>query len=133
MKSKVTRSCPTDTTPWTIQSWDPPGQNAGVGSLSLLQGVFPTQGLNPGIPQCRRILHQLSHWGSPGMLEWVASPFSSRSSRPRNAGVGSLSLLQGVFLTQELNRGLLHCRRILYQPSHQGSPNNHSYGFKSVS
>ena len=42
-----------------------PGQNTGVGSLSLLQGTFPTQGLNPGLPHCRRILYQLSHQGSP--------------------------------------------------------------------
>ena len=35
--------------------------------------------------------------------------------KPRNTGVGSLSLLQGIFLTQELNQGLLHCRQILYQ------------------
>ena len=41
------------------------GRNTGVGSLSLLQGVFPTQGLNPGLPHCRRILYQLSHKGSP--------------------------------------------------------------------
>ena len=41
-----------------------PGQNPGVGRLSLLQGVFPTQGLNPGPPHCRQILHQLSHQGS---------------------------------------------------------------------
>ena len=41
------------------------GQNTGVGSLSLLQGIFPTQGLNPGLPHCRRILYQLSHQGSP--------------------------------------------------------------------
>ena len=38
-----------------------PGQNTGVGSLSLLQGIFPTQGSNPGLPHCRRILYQLSH------------------------------------------------------------------------
>ena len=42
-----------------------PGQNTGVGSLSLLQGIFPAQGLNPGLPHCRRILYQLSHKGSP--------------------------------------------------------------------
>ena len=42
------------------------GQNTGVGSLSLLQGIFPTQGLNPDLPQCRQILYQLSHKGSPG-------------------------------------------------------------------
>ena len=42
--------------------------------------------------------------------------------KPKNTGVGSLSLLQGIFLTQELNRGLLHCRWILYQLSYEGSP-----------
>ena len=41
--------------------WNSPGQNTGVGSLSLLQGIFPTQGSNPGLPNCRRILYQLSH------------------------------------------------------------------------
>ena len=55
-----------------------------VGSLSLLQGTFTTQGLNPGLPHCRRILYQLSHKGSPGILEWVAYPFSSGSSWPGN-------------------------------------------------
>ena len=64
--------------------WNSPGQNTGVDSLSLHQGIFPTQGSNPGLPHYRQILYQLSHQGSPRMLEWVASPFSSRSSRPRN-------------------------------------------------
>ena len=63
--------------------WDSPGQNTGVGSLFLLQGIFPTQGLNPGLPHCRQILHQLSHKGSPRILKWVVYPFSSRSSQPR--------------------------------------------------
>ena len=45
--------------------WNSPGQNTGVGSLSLLQGIFPTQGLNPGLLHCRRILYQVSHKGSP--------------------------------------------------------------------
>ena len=44
--------------------WNSPGQNTGVDSLSLLQGIFPTQGLNPGLPHCRLILYQLSHKGS---------------------------------------------------------------------
>ena len=48
----------------------------------------------------RGILYQLSHQGSPRILEWVAFPFSSR-----------------IFLTQESNWGLLHCRQILYQLS----------------
>jgi len=56
-----------------------PGQNTGVRSRSLLQGIFPTQGWNPGLPHCRQILYQLTHQGSPRMLQWVAYPFSSRS------------------------------------------------------
>ena len=82
-----------------------PGKNTGVGCHALLQRIFPTLGLNPGLPHCRQILYHLSHQG-----------------RPRNTGVGSLSLLQGNFCTQESNRGLLHCKCILYQLSYQGSP-----------
>jgi len=62
--------------------WNSPGQNTGVGSLSLLQGIFPTQGLNPGLPHCSWILYQLSHKGSPGILERVASPFSRGIFQP---------------------------------------------------
>ena len=40
--------------------WNSPGKNTGVHSLSLLQGVFPTEGSNPGLPHCRPILYQLS-------------------------------------------------------------------------
>ena len=86
--------------------WNSPDQNTGVGSLSLLQGIFPTQVSNPGLPHFREILYQLSHKGSPRILEWVA-----------------LSLLQWFFLTQESSQGLFHCRQILYQMSYQGSPN----------
>ena len=120
---------------------EPPGKpkNTGVGSLSLLQGLFSTQGLNPSLPHCRQILYQLSHKGSPRILEWVAFPFSRGSSQPRdqtqestlqaepqgkpkNTGVGSLSLLQGIFPTQGSNPGVPHCRQILYQLSHKGDP-----------
>ena len=51
-------------TPWIIQSMEFSGQNTGVGNRSLLQGIFPTQGSNPGLPHCRWILYQLSHEGS---------------------------------------------------------------------
>ena len=47
---------------------------------------------------------------------------SEPPGKPKNTGLGSLSLFQGIFLTQESNRGLLHCRQILYQLSYQGSP-----------
>ena len=45
--------------------WSSPGKNTGVGCHSLLQGIFPTQGLNPGLLHCRRILYHLSHQGNP--------------------------------------------------------------------
>ena len=57
--------------------WNPAGQNTGVGSLSLRQGIFPTQGLNPGLPHCRQILYQLSHKGTlkrtVKLQDWVAA------------------------------------------------------------
>ena len=55
--------------PHGLQSpWNYTGQYPGVGSLSLLQGIFPTQGSNSGLPHCRWILYQLSHKGSPKQL-----------------------------------------------------------------
>ena len=59
-----------------------PGQNTGVGSLSLLQGIFPTQGLNSGL------------------LQADSSP-AEPQGKPKNTGVGSLSFLQEIFPTQE--------------------------------
>jgi len=77
--------------------WNFLGQNTGVHSLSLLQGIFPTQGSNTGFPHWRWILYQLSHKGRPRTLEWVAYPFFSGSSWPRNwTGV---SYISGRFLT----------------------------------
>ena len=81
---------------WLYSPWNSPGQNTGVGSLSLLQGIFPTQGSNPDLPQCRRILYELSHKESPRILEWVAYPFSSRSSWPRNR-TGVFCIADGFF------------------------------------
>ena len=51
--------------PGLYSPWNSPGQNTGVGSLSLLQGIFSAQGLNPGLPHCRWTLYQLSYQGSP--------------------------------------------------------------------
>ena len=64
--------------------WNSPDQNTGVRSLSLLQGIFSTEGPNPGLLHCRRILYLLSHRKNPRILEWVAYPFSSGSSWPKN-------------------------------------------------
>ena len=115
--------------------WNSPGQNTGVGSLSFLQGIFPTQASNPDLPHCRQIPYQLSHQGSP----WLPVQFIAQScptlcdptdcSLPGSsihgifqARVGCHFLLQRIFPTQESNWGLLHCNRILYQLSYQGSP-----------
>ena len=80
---------------------DSPGKNIGVGCHALLQGIFPTQGLNPGLPQ----------------VDYLPS----EPGTPMNTGVGSLSLPQGIFPTQGSNQCLLYCRGILYQLSYQGS------------
>ena len=77
--------------------YNSPGQNTGVDSLSLLQGIFPTLGSNLDLPHCKWILYQLSHQGSPRILEWVAYPFSSRSSQPRNPT--GVSCITGRFFT----------------------------------
>ena len=77
--------------------WNSPGQNSRVGSLSLLHGIFPTQGSNPVLPHCGWILYQLSYKGSPRILEWVAYPFSSGSSQPRNQT--GVSCIAGRFFT----------------------------------
>ena len=85
----VAKLCPALVTPWTVACqgfclWDSLGKSTGVGCHFLLQGIFPTQESNPGLLHCRKILYQLSHNGTPRILEWVAHPFSSRSSPPRN-------------------------------------------------
>ena len=152
---------------------DSPGKNTEVGCRALLQGIFPTQRSNPGLPHCRWILYHMGCQGSPRILDWVAYPFFRGSSWPRNqTGVSyiagrfftswavlscwsevrgkSLSqvrffetpwtvyIVYGIlqarildwatvpfsrasFPTQGWNPGLLHCRWILYQLSHQGS------------
>ena len=85
--------------------WNSSGQNTGVGSFSLLQGMFPTQGSNPSVPHYRRTLYQLSHKGSPRILEWVAYPFSSRSSWPRS--LTGVSCTAGGFFITDLWASLL--------------------------
>ena len=79
-----------------------------MGSLSLLRGIFPTQGSNPGLPHCRWILYHLSHQGSPRILEWVAG-----------------SHLQGIYPTRD---------RTQISPLQAASlPGRHSHGLLSLS
>ena len=97
--------------------WNSPGQNTGVGSLSLFQGIFPTQRSNPGLPHCRWILYQLSHQRSPRILEWVAYPFSSGSSQPRSQT--RVSCIAGGFFTNWAIREASYMR-ILWPASDKG-------------
>ena len=87
--------------------WNSLGQNTGVGSLFLLQGIFPPQRSNPGLPHCRQIVYQLSHKGSPRILEWVAYPFSSGSSWPRNQ-MGVSCIAGGFFTNWAIREPTVH-------------------------
>ena len=91
--------------------WNSSGQDTGVGSLSLLQGIFPTQRSNRGLLHCRQILYQLSHKGSPTILEWVAYPFSRGSSRPRNRT--RVSCTAGRFFTNWVISHLHFCPQLV--------------------
>ena len=88
---------------------DSPGGTTGVGCHAHptppLPGDLPNPGIEPRSPALR-----------------ADSLLSEPPEKPKNTGVGSLSLLQGIFPTQESNQSLLHCRWILYQLSYQGSP-----------
>ena len=66
----VAQSCPTLCDPLDCP-WNSPGQNTGVGSLFLLQGIFPAPGSNPGLPHCRRILYQLNLPILQQSLKWT--------------------------------------------------------------
>ena len=167
---KANKSCPT-----LCNLKHSPGQNTEAGSLSILQGIFPTQESNPCVRHCRRSLYQLSHKRSPTILEWVTYPFFqgiflTQGSNPCLLQVSCIAgryfitkllrkpdcmfclfcsvaksclalcdptdymgssgkntrmcyhfLLQGIFLTQGSNPGLLHFRQVLCHLSHQGS------------
>ena len=107
MKMKITQSYLTlcDPIDYTVH---------GILQARILEWVVPSPGdlPNPGLLPCR----------------WIFLP-AEPQGKPKNIGVGSLSLLQQIFPTQELNWGLLHCRQILYQVSYQGShfPNKTGY------
>ena len=113
---------------WTARvfcPWDFPGKNTGVGFYLFLQGIFPTQGSNPGLLHCRQIAYWLSHQGSPyvrvcihaiasgvsnsvWLYALVACQDSLSMGFPRQEyGVDCHALRQGIFLTQGFNPSLL--------------------------
>ena len=106
----VTQSCPTLCNPmdrawWAAVHGDSPGKNTRVDCHALLQGILPISGIKPRSPE----------------LQADSLP-SEPPGKPKDTGVGSLFLLQGIFPTQESNQGFLHCRQILYQLSQNGNP-----------
>ena len=92
-------------TPRTIQSMEFSRPEYWSGYPFPSPGDLPNPGIEPRSPTLQ-----------------VDSLPAEPQGKPKNTGVGSLSLLQWIFPTQELNQGLLHCRRILYQLSYEGSP-----------
>ena len=107
--SKLSLLCPTlchpmhSNQPGSSIHVDSPGQNTGVGSLSPSPGYLPNPEIEP----------------RSSTLQADSLP-SEPHGKPKNTGMGSLSLLQQMFPTQESNQGLLHCRWILYQLSNEG-------------
>ena len=103
----VTQSCPTLCKPLDFSPpsssvhGDSPGKNTGVGCHALHPGDLPNPGIEPRSPTLQ-----------------VDSLLSEPLGKPKNTGVGSLSLLQRIFPAQESNQGLIHCRWILYQLSY---------------
>ena len=92
-------------TPWTIQLVEFSRPESWSGQPFHSPGHLTNPGIKPRSPTLQ------------------ADSLSAESQgKPKNTGVGSLSLLQGIFPTQESNQGLLHCRQILYQLSYQGRP-----------
>ena len=101
-------------TPWTVACQAPlsmgfPRQECWSGLPFLSPGDLPNSGIEPKSPAL-----------------WTDSLSAEPQGKPKNTEVGSLSLLQWIFLTQESNRSLLPCRWILYQLSYQGSPKSES-------
>ena len=103
MKRKLLSDVQLFATPWTVH---------GILQARLLEWVAVPCSRGPSQPRDQT---QVSHTAHRFFTSWA-------TGKPKNTGVGSLSLLQRIFRNQESNRGLLPCRRNLYQPSYQGSP-----------
>ena len=101
--------------PWTIQSTEFSRPEYWSGLPFLSPGDLPNPGIEPRSPPSQAD-------SLPGKPQ----------GKHKNTGMGSLSLLQWIFLTQESNPGLLHYRRILYQMSYQGTPNKWMGDFKTL-
>ena len=104
-QSKVDKLCHFFVTPWTIQSMESSRPEYWSGQPFPSPGDLPDPGIELRSPTLQ-----------------ANSLLAETQGKPKNIGVGSLSLLQWIFPTQQWNMGLLHCRRILHQLSYQRSP-----------
>ena len=109
----VTMLCATLAIPWTVACQAPLSMGfsrqeywSRLGCHLILQSIFLTQQSNRGLWHCRQILYKLSHKGSPRILGWVAYPFSSKSSQPRNWT--RVSCIAGGFFTNWAIRKAIH-------------------------
>ena len=112
--------------PRTLQSTEFSRPEYWAVSFSLLQGITPTQGSNPGLPHCRQILYQLRHKGSLRILEWVAYSFSIGSSQPRNR-TGVSCIAGGFFTNWAIREALLVIKEL------ESLKNNHEVGIQQLS
>ena len=106
----VAQSCPTLCDPMRVACQAP--VSMGILQARIQEWVAMLSSRRPSKPRDQT---QVSHIASRFFTSWA-------TGKPMNPGMGSLSLLQGIFLTQELNGGFLHCRWVLNQLSYQGSP-----------
>ena len=114
MEMTVTQSCRTLATPQTMHSMEISMPEHRSGQPFASPGATPNTGIKPRSPT----LHANSLPPKP-------------PGKPKNTRLGSLSLLQRIFTNQESNRGLLHCRQILFQLNYQGSLSTSVYSYNS--
>ena len=111
--------------------WNSPGQNPGVGSISLLQGIFPTQGSNPGLSHCRRILYQPSHQGN---LLYIQEAWKNVATK-KCTQMFTVALLKwpNPELTQISNRQMRCIHTTEYYPAIKGNgvPIQHEWTLKT--
>ena len=82
--------------------WNSPGKNTGEGSHSLLQGIFPTQGSNPGLLYCTQILYHLSHQGSPhihlSVYNFICQLYLNKAGKKWKNSTDLFFMFRAVFL-----------------------------------
>ena len=103
-----------------LRPWNSPGKNTGVGCHAHLQRIFPTQGSNPGLPYCRRILYHLSHQGSPVLGYWCRTPGEGLTAQTHS----KFSVLDGVVKPLSLTLcggGMRAARTCFAHPPQHGS------------